>query len=151
MLIEGSFFNDTLNGTNGDDTLQGNGGNDTLFGNQGNDQLEGGTGFDLLSGDQGNDLLRGGLDNDTLFGGEGNDLFVLEYFDAFSSNNLDIVEDFVQGEDKIDVSFLGISDFNTMLAISEDDGNGNVVFTLRYDKYSANYHSYSLRINDLSK
>ncbi|MGK7959359.1 M10 family metallopeptidase C-terminal domain-containing protein, partial [Crocosphaera sp.] len=133
--------NQTIEGTSNDDDLFGSLGNDTILGNSGDDRL---------FGDQGNDLLRGGLGSDSLFGGEGNDLFVLEYFDNFSStNNLDIVADFVQGEDKIDVSHLGISDFNTMLAISEDDINGNVVFSLQYSQSSGNF--YRLRINGLSK
>lgn len=72
--IEGSGFNDTLNGAlhGGGVTLSGNGGADTITGGAGGDALFGGTGSDTLTGNAGNDLLDGGEDSDFLYGGTGN-------------------------------------------------------------------------------
>ncbi len=63
-----------LDGTEFDDLIQGLGGNDTLRGFGGNDTLEGGAGNDTLEGGTGNDVLKGGGGNDTLDGGDGSDL-----------------------------------------------------------------------------
>jgi Ca2+-binding RTX toxin-like protein len=101
--IEGSEYDDVLEGDDGpnwirghggNNTLRGLGGNDRLDGAKGNDILEGGDGDDLLRGDVdgattivsadgitlgtgpagGDDILRGGNGNDILDGGPGNDL-----------------------------------------------------------------------------
>jgi Ca2+-binding RTX toxin-like protein len=90
--IEGSNFNDVLDGGNSADTLFGLGGNDKIVGGNSNDTLDGGAGDDLLEGgngndnlaggdgkdelkaDNGNDVLGGGAGNDDLDGGNGNDV-----------------------------------------------------------------------------
>ncbi|MDJ0525096.1 MAG: calcium-binding protein, partial [Microcystis sp. M53601_WE4] len=77
----GTNGNDNITGTSGDDNISGLGGNDTLSGLAGNDRLDGGSG------------------NDTLYGGTGNDVFNFAYY-----QNSDVAMDFVQGQDKIDVS-----------------------------------------------
>lgn len=64
--VQGSKFNDTLKGNDGDNSLDGGAGNDTLNGRGGLDTLKGGAGNDTLDGKQ---------DNDTLTGGAGNDIF----------------------------------------------------------------------------
>lgn len=78
--LEGSNFNDGLNGDaganvisglGGDDTLHGGGGNDLIFGGSGGDVIYGDTGNDALYGDAGNDFLHGGAGDDFLSGGEG--------------------------------------------------------------------------------
>jgi len=84
----GTNGNDNITGTSGDDNIYGLGGNDTLSGLAGNDRLEGGSG------------------NDTLYGGTGNDVFNFAYY-----QNSDVAMDFVQGQDKIDVSSLNLSDW----------------------------------------
>ena len=78
-------------------------------------------GRDRLVGDADNDRLNGGEGKDYLYGGTG-----LDYFDwdvtaksTLVGGNRDIVADFVQGDDKFDLS--GI-DANTTLA-------GNQAFT----------------------
>lgn len=53
--LEGSFYNDSLNGTDGPDYLSGSNGDDVLNGLGGNDTLEGGLGADHLFGGSGND------------------------------------------------------------------------------------------------
>jgi len=95
-------LNDSLLGSEGNDVLLGLGGNDTLSGLGGNDRLEGG---------DGNDILIGGKGNDILIGGAGNDTFVWTADDR-GGNYHDIVKDFGNGQDKLDLSQLlqGVSD-----------------------------------------
>ncbi|WP_177176280.1 M10 family metallopeptidase C-terminal domain-containing protein, partial [Trichormus sp. NMC-1] len=128
----GTSGNDTITGTSGDDVIQGLGGNDTLSGQGGNDQLFGGTG------------------SDTLTGGTGLDTFVFEYFSGnFLPQDLDVVTDFVQGQDKIDLRTVGIADYQTLLTLMSDDSLSNAVIAARYDN-SSNSIGYRLRINGLS-
>ncbi|CAM3784806.1 retention module-containing protein [Ectopseudomonas alcaliphila] len=77
----------------------------------GNDTLEGGAGNDWLFGQGGDDILIGGAGNDVLFGGSGNDTFVWNAGDR-GGNYHDIVKDFGNGEDTLDLSQLlvGVSD-----------------------------------------
>jgi Ca2+-binding RTX toxin-like protein len=81
--------NDQLTGTTGDDTMFGSGGDDTLDGGAGNDLLSGGTG------------------NDRLTGGDGDDRFSFnQVADAALGKVMDVITDFTQGSDKIDLSFI---------------------------------------------
>jgi Ca2+-binding RTX toxin-like protein len=66
--------------------------------------LWGELGVDLLSGDAGNDTLNGGLGNDTLIGGDGNDIFLFNSKISKTIDNIDTLEDFVSGVDKIQLS-----------------------------------------------
>jgi Ca2+-binding RTX toxin-like protein len=134
------------------DLAQGTADGDDLFGSLGNDTLYGNAGEDRLFGEQGNDLLFAGFGNDTLYGGAGNDLFSLQYFNDYSTTkNLDVIVDFAKGQDKIDLREIGISDFNTMLAISNNDFTGSAVITAYYNALSAASSSYAMRINGISK
>jgi Ca2+-binding RTX toxin-like protein len=54
-IIQGSRFDDTLNGDNGLNRFYGGDGNDTLSGGGGNDLLVGGAGADILNGGTGRD------------------------------------------------------------------------------------------------
>lgn len=110
---EGGRGHDFLYGIATDDVLAGNGGNDYLYGSDGNDRLEGGNGADWLMGGTGNDRLLGGSGSDSLMGGAGRDrLNGGSGTDTFIFRNLshstlaasDIIEDFVKGIDKIDLS-----------------------------------------------
>ena len=62
--IDGSRFNDTI---------EGNGDANTFWGDGGDDVLRGGAGNDQLSGGDGNDRLEGGADADVFNGGNGRD------------------------------------------------------------------------------
>lgn len=120
--IMGMGGNDTLNGNAGDDVMNGGLGNDTLNGGDGNDTLDGGTGTDILNGGNGNDLLIGSAGRDTMNGGAGNDVFRFNANIAEIGNTLttnDIIQNFVSGEDVIDLSAI---DANTSVA-------GNQAFT----------------------
>jgi len=100
---------DTLHGGAGNDTLSGGDGNDLLNGDLGNDSLLGGAGNDSLVGGDGTDTLVGGAGSDRLRGGVGADRFVLTAAadSGTTTATRDVIEDFVVGTDKIDVSQLG--------------------------------------------
>lgn len=90
--VIGSNWNDSLTGSVLNDVLSGGRGNDTLRGGDGDDMLIGGTGTDQLTGGSGSDtfcyLTSGGI-------GVG---------DSPDVGGWDIVMDFTQGSDKIDLA-----------------------------------------------
>ena len=111
-VIEVGNGNDTVDAGGGDDRVDGGNGNDTLLGGAGDDQLTGGNGDDVLTGGDGvdtitggngNDVITGGGANDRLSGGNGNDRFVFG-----TDGSIDTLLDFRSGQDKIDLSGLGI-------------------------------------------
>lgn len=122
--LVGQSGNDILSGGSGDDVLIGGGGSDRVYGGAGNDILNGGSAADILRGGGDNDTLIGGSGNDNLAGGSGDDILqggagrdILAggagadqfIFKAVSESRVggtkrDVVTDFVQGEDVIDVS-----------------------------------------------
>ena len=92
---------DILTGGSGKDDIHGFAGDDTIFGGDGSDQLAGDAGNDKLYGEYGDDTLYGGAGIDMLVGGTGDDIFVLNL--GGTSNDLDTVRDFVDGNNKIRV------------------------------------------------
>ncbi|WP_108662085.1 calcium-binding protein [Acuticoccus kandeliae] len=111
----GQDGNDIMIGGRGLDRMFGGAGNDIMYGNEGNDRVVGGAGNDIIFGDEGNDFMIGGRGNDTfvtglgddvMFGGLGNDRFVVKgdnESDVIDTGN-DIIRNFVQGQDVIDLS-----------------------------------------------
>ncbi len=83
---------------------------DLLFGGNGDDPLNGGLGDDTLLGGAGADTLLGGVGFDTLTGGVGADIFSY----AARQFDQDVISDFVQGVDRINLSALGVADFATL-------------------------------------
>ncbi len=88
---------------------------ETLVGGTGDDLILGLAGADTLQGAAGNDILDGGEGRDALYGGAGADTFrysaVSDSYRDYDSGGLtatDTIYDFTHGEDKIDVSALGI-------------------------------------------
>lgn len=100
----GSSGTDTLTGRAGDDTLNGGGGSDILRGNRGEDTLIGGSGADWLSGGQDDDILTGGNQTDR--------------FVFIRNSGDDIITDFENGIDKIDLTAFGLRPnlFGSMVA-----------------------------------
>ena len=121
----GTNGNDNITGTSGDDNIYGLGGNDTLSGLAGNDRLEGGSG------------------NNTLYGGTGDDVFNFAY--PLNTNTSDVAMDFVQGQDKIDVSSLNLSDWATLQLLISNDGPNNALITT----FLAAYQS-QLKLNGIN-
>jgi Ca2+-binding RTX toxin-like protein len=89
-------------------SITGNAGNNTLTGSGFADTLDGGAGNDVLVGGVGADSLIGGLGKDTLTGGNDGDIFVFKLIteSGTTATASDVITDFVQGEDKIDLSVI---------------------------------------------
>ncbi|MFC7478256.1 calcium-binding protein [Dankookia sp. GCM10030260] len=131
-FVTAGFGADIVFGGAGDDEIRGYGAfagsttataevisadaSDRLFGEKGDDLVYGGGDEDVLDGGPGKDTLIGGVDVDTLIGGEGTDVFAFGFGqEPFSfrfsldtgvgPGNRDIILDFRDGEDKIDLSF----------------------------------------------
>ena len=92
----------TAVGNDLNNVLTGNAGNNAMLGGGGDDTLIGGAGSDRLDGGAGNDLVIGGAGSDTLIGGPGTDTFRFDVLET--SANRDIVNDFVHGVDRIELS-----------------------------------------------
>ena len=101
--LKGGRGDDRLDGGGWDDVLKGKIGNDTLIGGSGNDLLKGQGGSDVLFGGDGNDRLDGGQGDDTYEGGAGADRFIFK-----RQHGTDRITDFTQGEDVIDLRYLGV-------------------------------------------
>lgn len=99
------------------------GGNDMLLGGAGDDLILGGGGNDFILGEDGNDLIAGGFGTDIMHGGPGVDVFAFGIVVAYAvgthgaffssvvdtglgAGQRDLVLDFTQGEDRIDLSRL---------------------------------------------
>jgi Ca2+-binding RTX toxin-like protein len=113
--ITGTFSPETLRGGNGDDVLigapedhMGYDDHDILLGGRGDDTLIGQPGDDTLKGGKGDDVLDPGEGNNVLVGGRGADTFMFGHpsprVPGSSPPNGDIIEDFEQGTDIIDLS-----------------------------------------------
>jgi len=109
----GNFGQDVISGGAGDDNLRAGGAADTVNGDAGNDRLVGGNGRDVLWGGAGNDVLFGG-------GGNGNgdglrDVFVFKSA-ANGGGGFDIIRDFEDTKDKIDLSESAYTSFDDVFA-----------------------------------
>ena len=122
--VRGSHRDDWLAGSSGADRLEGRNGNDILEGRGGNDKLYGGNGNDILRGGG-----TGGSGDDKLNGGSGRDTFVIGYGDGVNT-----IEDFTNGEDRIDLDALGFSSQIEVRNVTSltADGNGTWIDLSRY-------------------
>ena len=102
-LIVGTAASETLLGTSGDDIISGLAGNDYIYGLAGEDELNGGAGLDRL------------------YGGADADVFVFE-----AGTRLDIVYDFADGEDQIQLLGLDEADFGSV-SITDYRTSGTLV------------------------
>lgn len=120
--LSGNDFVNRLEGGDGGDVLSGLGGNDFLFGGNGEDFLNGdddddvlfgGAQNDVLIGGDGDDVLNGGLGQDVLWGGEGSDIFqFLDVAESGTGAARDIIRDFEQGVDLLDLGAIGATSFS---------------------------------------
>ncbi len=106
--------NDVLNGDLGNDRLLGGNQNDKLGGDDGDDTLIGNGGKDVLSGGDGDDVLIGGLGKDKLTGGADADTFVFATLAQSGASKIkaDLILDFTQGTDHIDLSAIDAKSTN---------------------------------------
>lgn len=91
ITINGSNIGQTINGTSGKDTLTGTSENDTIYGFEGEDTISAGAGHDTING---------GLNGSVNYLGSGSDTVIR------NTSGHDVIEDFMQGEDRIDISGL---------------------------------------------
>ncbi len=110
-LVDANGGNDKVNGGGGNDVILGGTGNDDLKGMQGNDTLRGEDGHDDLRGGQGMDLIAGGTGNDDLTGGKGADVFLFA-----AGDDKDVIEDFRNGQDRIDLTAYGFDGYHDFRA-----------------------------------
>jgi Ca2+-binding RTX toxin-like protein len=112
--IYGGDGNNTLWGMDGDDQINGGGGDDVMYGGNGNDRFNGNNGHDLLYGGAGDDRFDGGAGDDIFYGGLGaNRMKGGDGADTFSfvpTPDLQMVDDFQQGVDIIEVSAVTFDD-----------------------------------------
>jgi Ca2+-binding RTX toxin-like protein len=94
----------TVTGNGSAETLNGDVLPDHQLGMGGNDKLSGFAGKDTLEGAASNDVLRGGADRDQLIGGGGADKFVFQDTAQSRAGVGDLIKDFQDGVDRIDVS-----------------------------------------------
>ncbi len=81
--------------------------------------MQGGDGDDLLSGGAGVDRLNGGHGNDTLTGGTEADRFIF-----IRGGGDDLVTDFQNGIDRLDIHLLGFNTFGQIQAYADDTPTG---------------------------
>ena len=108
-IAAGDDAQDTLYGGAGNDSLSGGYHHDRLYGEADNDTLNGGANDDSLEGGDGDDRLIGGTGIDTLLGGAGVDLFAFTNIADSIDSGRDILSDFTQGTDFIDLSGLSFT------------------------------------------
>ena len=102
-MLAGNDLANYLIGNYTDDSIDVGAGNDTAAGGSGDDTLLGGAGNDTLLGEFGIDSIEGGLGRDILIGGLGADLFVFVGVTDSQGANRDLIRDFEDGIDRIDL------------------------------------------------
>ncbi|MEP4196907.1 MAG: Ig-like domain-containing protein [Aliishimia sp.] len=138
-MLTGDVGVDTINGGEGLDDIFGNFGVDIIDGGDGNDNIRAGGSGDIVEGGAGNDRLVGANGKDTLFGGTGNDIFyggagtgggdgLRDVFVFKSAANgdggFDIIRDFEDTTDKLDLSESGYTNYADVFADATQVGTG---------------------------
>ena len=85
-------------------TIHGGSGPDVLIGSATNDELWGEAGNDSIIGGAGDDEIHGGYDADLLMGLIGKDVFVYDAVIDSPERDTDVILDFEEGQDKINLS-----------------------------------------------
>ncbi len=136
--LRGNDGNDRVDGGAGNDFLFGDDGDDLLLGRDGNDRMYGGAGADRLVGHDGTDVMDGGAGNDRLIGGNGLDRLtdgagadrmtggpglVQDVFIFVQDGRRDVITDYQDGLDKIDLTAFGDTLGFTDLVIAQKGAN----------------------------
>lgn len=126
-VVHGRKGDDLIDGNAGKDMLKGGAGDDVILGGRGGDMLEGRKGDDLLLGEAGKDQLRGGAGDDTIDGGAGRDLLAggggEDVFVFSTGYDRDVIVNFRDGVDRIDISGTGIEDFDALSHVLSGGGH----------------------------
>ena len=130
--------------TSGDDEINAGAGNDEISSGAGNDTIFGGDGDDAIRSGSGDDVVSGGVGHDLVFLGSGKDTFVFEAGDGG-----DRVANFQTGDDQVDLSAYGFSDFSQIQPLLSTTSNGRhteidlgggdsiVIFSVTPDEFTA--------------
>jgi len=155
--IDGGAGDDTLRGGSEDNTILGGEGRDQMYGYAGDDFMDGGSDGDTMRGGAGDDTLVGGGRNDELIGGRGDDRLQGDggadtYVFRRTDNGDDIIVDFQDGTDLIDLSQFGIQNFNALKnglnAVS--NGADGVIIDLDAAGGSGSIRIVGITVGDLS-
>lgn len=92
-------------------------GNDTAFGSDGADSISGDGNDDRIRGKLGDDRLDGGLGKDILTGGHDEDEFF--FSTTLGGGNIDVITDFVHGEDTILLSAMFFAELGPTVSKAE--------------------------------
>ena len=129
----------------------GNGLNNVVSGNSGNNLLSGLGGNDTINGGAGDDILVGGAGSDILTGGSGSDTFSYNLIsDSNGTSSTDLIQDFQQGVDKIDLSAIfNANGYNASnVAFVADDVNNKTEIHL-YDSSAQTNQVMLITLNGL--
>jgi Ca2+-binding RTX toxin-like protein len=91
--------------------------------------INGGADNDSITGAAGADTINGGTGNDVLTGGAGNDIFVFN--EALSATNVDTINDFVSGQDKLQLNgsvIFANQVFGSAATLVADTSHANVFY-----------------------
>ncbi len=132
----------TIVATDEGDTFEGTAQGELVEGMDGNDTMLGGAGNDVIDAGSGDDYIAGGAGSDTLTGGVGADTFSWSLSDASSDGpSIDIITDFNNGSDTIDLKDLLIAESNDAETLSnylhfETDGDKTTVHISAEGKFA---------------
>jgi len=134
-LLKPTAFNTGGAGTDKIDDIE------NLIGSSFDDVLVGAQGIsNVIDGGPGNDLIVGFAGPDRISGGSGNDIFAynrVNFRDSLSGGGEDQIQDFVKGEDLLDLSRLGDADdldilFQPGRIEVDTDGDGTREFAINF-------------------
>lgn len=123
FIITGDDTSESILGSSVNDTILAAAGSDHIYGSVGDDFLDAGGSNDRLFGGLGDDTLSGGIGTDNFWGGLGADTFMLS-----DDNTRDLLRDFEFGLDVIDVSALGVTDFDQLNIVNQPNRSGRTVW-----------------------
>jgi Ca2+-binding RTX toxin-like protein len=130
VMNAGAGANKMYGGT-GDDTINAGSGSDLVKGGNGNDTITGGNGKDKLYGNDGNDVINGGGKADTIYGGGGNDTMTgssgADVFVFTQRAGDDVITDFTNNSDKMDLSGFGISSAAAIVSAASAVTGGTLI------------------------